>query len=102
MPNYYMPDPEPNPHNSGNIIALILILILVIAFFMSSCSSCEPIHKCNWEDCEHIGEVMNPDKFTSHWGCEEMTDCYLVELTHFMNPEMSYEMCEEYVQSGVE
>lgn len=59
-------------------------------------------HVCNWEDCEHKGELMNAERFVSLWGYEEDTDGYLVELTHYMNPEMTYEQTEAYVFSGME
>lgn len=59
-------------------------------------------HQCNWEDCYHQGEVVDQNNFVSYWGCEEFTDGWCVEMTHFMNPEMTYEECEAYVFSGVE
>ena len=61
-----------------------------------------PKHYCTWEDCEHQGEEMDQWKFVSQWGHEEMTDEWCVEMTHFMDPHMTYEECEAYVSSGVE
>ena len=45
---------------------------------------------------------MNIDNFTSTWGYEPDTDGYYTELTHFINPNWTYEQCEDYVFSGVE
>lgn len=59
-------------------------------------------HQCDWEDCEHQGEIVDQNNFVSYWGYEEMTDGWCVEMTHFMNPEMTYEECDAYVMSGVE
>lgn len=59
-------------------------------------------HYCDWEDCGHQGEVVDQNNFVSYWEYEEFTDGWCVEMTHFMNPEMTYEECEAYVFSGVE
>lgn len=59
-------------------------------------------HQCNWEDCDHVGQVMDQHAFTTAWGADEGTDAFYTELTHFMNPEMTYEECEDYVFSSVE
>lgn len=59
-------------------------------------------HYCNWEDCDHQGKVMNQWLFSSEWGAEDYSDSWCTEITHFMNPEMTYEECEDYVFSGVE
>lgn len=59
-------------------------------------------HHCDWEDCYHQGEVVDQNNFVSYLGYEEMTDGWCVEMTHFMNPEMTYEECDAYVMSGVE
>ena len=59
-------------------------------------------HYCDWEDCNHKGKEMDQFKFVSQWGYEEMTDGWCIEMTHFMNPEMTYEECEQYVFEGVE
>ena len=62
----------------------------------------EEKHKCNWVDCSHFGEIMDQHNFISRWGYEPDTDGYYTELTHFMNPDWTYEQCEEYVFTGVE
>ena len=59
-------------------------------------------HYCSWEDCGYQGKVVHQYLFTSDWGYEEMTDGWCIEMTHFMNPEMTYEECEQYVFEGVE
>lgn len=59
------------------------------------------LHDCNWEDCQHKGQIIDVKLFKSDWGYEEETDGYYVELTHFMNPDMTYEQCEQYVFSGM-
>lgn len=61
-------------------------------------------HYCDWIDCPHQGEYMDQHKFISKWdgGYEKLTDSWSIELVHFMNPEWTYEQCEEYVMSGVE
>ena len=102
-----MPKQEPDNNNSFFILVIVVFYIMLVALALQNCKHPDSpiptnIHKCDWVDCEHIGEEMNQDTFKPQWGCEEMTDCYLVELTHFMNPEMSYEETEEYVFSGVE
>ena len=86
---------------------LICTLVLVLGVFtgFTTIKTEKPttnIHYCNWVDCSHQGEVMKETKFISEWGFEESTDGWCVELTHFMNPEMTYEQCEKYVFSGVE
>lgn len=91
-------DPEPKDIWSQ---LLLVIVIVIVAIGLFSCKAPQ-IHQCNWEDCELVGQEMNQYNFKSTWGCEEMSDCYLVEITHFMNPEMTYEQCETYVMSGVE
>lgn len=59
-------------------------------------------HSCDWEDCEHVGKKIDQYAFVPTWGHEPYTDGWCVEFTHFMNPEMTYSECEEYVFSGVE
>lgn len=54
-------------------------------------------HSCNWEDCDHQGEVMKESSFTSHWGYQPSTDGYCVELTHFLHPNLTYEQCEDTI-----
>lgn len=62
----------------------------------------QEVHNCDWEDCSHFNEIIDQDNFISKWGYEPDTDGYYVELTHFMNPDWTYEQCEDYVFSGVE
>lgn len=81
---------------------IILVIMLFLSAFLLSKSLSNNLHACNWEDCDLTGQEMNHHTFKSTWGYEEMTDGYLVELTHFMNPEMTYEQCEDYVFAGVE
>ena len=90
---------------------LIVILILTVAtlcslylngYFKQDNTNTTQIHTCTWEDCDHQGEVINQWLFVSQWGYEEMTDGWCVEMTHFMDPQLSYEECEQYVFSGVE
>ena len=94
--------------------AILFILTLVVTCMLSSCSTNDtntPLpnddieyvqHQCNWEDCNHQGELMDSRFFVSYWGYENETDGFYTELTHFINPEMTYEQCEDYVMSGVE
>ena len=93
--------------------AILFILTLVVTCMLSSCSTNDtntPLaqdieyaqHQCNWEDCNHQGELMDSRFFVSYWGYENETDGFYTELTHFMNPEMTYEEVEDYVMSGVE
>lgn len=56
------------------------------------------IHVCNWEDCDRNGKP-NDSKFKSYWGCEEYSDCWCVEYTHYNNPSWTYEQCEDFVFS---
>lgn len=90
---------------------LIVILLLTVAtigslylngYFNQDNTNTTQIHTCNWEDCDHQGEVINQWLFVSQWGYEEMTDGWCVEMTHFMDPQLSYEECDAYVMSGVE
>ena len=59
-------------------------------------------HYCNWEDCGYQNEVMDQWLFMSESGSDEFTDTWCIEMTHFLNPEMTYEECEQYVFEGVE
>lgn len=61
-------------------------------------------HYCDWEDCPHQGENMDQHNFISKWkgGYDELTDGWCVEITHFMNPNWTYEQCEDYVFAGIE
>lgn len=59
-------------------------------------------HYCSWEDCGYQNEVMDQWLFMSESGAEEFTDTWCIEMTHFLNPEMTYEECEQYVFEGVE
>ena len=90
---------------------LIVILILTVAtlcslylngYFKQDNTNTTQIHTCTWEDCDHQGEVINQWLFVSQWGYEEMTDGWCVEMTHFTNPNWTYEECNAYVLSGVE
>ena len=93
--------------------AILFILSLVVTCMLSSCSTNDTNklltqdieyvqHQCNWEDCDHQGELMDSRFFVSYWGYENETDGFYTELTHFMNPEMTYKEVEDYVMSGVE
>lgn len=61
-------------------------------------------HHCNWEDCPHENSIRNQHFFVSKWagGYDEGTDGFYTELTHYMNPDWTYEQCEDYVMSGIE
>lgn len=90
-------------------IIYVAIAIAVLTFLSISANNMSkleedsfPKHYCTWEDCEHQGEEMNQWEFVSQWGHEEYTDGWCVEMTHFMDPHMTYEECEDYVFSGVE
>ena len=58
-----------------------------------------PTHQCVIPECKHNGEVMDERTFTSQLGCEEGTDCYYTELTHFMNPSWTYSESEQHAMS---
>lgn len=75
---------------------LIVILYYVVYYYNDN------KHRCYWEDCGHYGQVMNQHQFVSQWGYEELTDGWCVEMTHFMNPDWTYEQCEDYVFAGIE
>ena len=102
-----MPEQEPDNNNSFFVLVIVVFCIMLVALALQSCKHPDSpiptnIHKCDWVDCDHQGEEMDQWKFVSQWGHEEYTDSWCVEITHFMNPEMSYEETEEYVFSGVE
>lgn len=97
-----------------NYVGFIILIATILASFLgllaiNSCTSnrkdtAEERHYCNWEDCPHVGKIMDQHTFNSIWagGYVEGTDGFYVELTHFMQPTWSYEQCEDYVMSGVE
>ncbi len=75
---------------------IIFFLLIALSLSITSCNE-KTTHQCNWEDCEHNGEIMSPEYFTSYWGYDNYTDGYNVELTHYMNPNWTYEQCEDYI-----
>lgn len=80
-----------------NLLVVKSILLILVVIYLSIDK-----HHCNWDDCEHQGEILNQWTFSSEWEAEEYSDLWCIEFTHFMNPEMTYEECEQYVFSGVE
>ena len=92
----------------GLLIVIIILAVAILSslylngYFKQDNTNTTQIHTCTWEDCDHQGEVINQWSFVSQWGNEEFTDGWCVEMTHFMDPQLSYEECEAYVFSGVE
>ena len=84
------------------IILLVFTTSVSLAFTINAERTDNTTHKCDWEDCDQQGEVIDQLQFKSQWGYEEHTDGFYVELTHFVNPTWTYEQCEQYVFSGVE
>lgn len=84
------------------VCVCILLTATVISLELNAERTIINTHQCDWEDCELVGLEMDQHKFVSKWGAEEMTDAWCVEITHFINPELTYEQCEDYVFSGVE
>lgn len=80
-----------------NLLVVKSILLILVVIYLSIDK-----HYCNWNDCDHQGRILNQWLFSSEWGAEEYSDTWCIEFTHFMNPEMTYEECEEYVFSGIE
>ena len=102
-----MPQPnKPNKHDIASVLAIIFILVVVLFYSTMKSNTLEATlpkaHYCTWVDCDHQGEALDQYNFVSYWGYEEMTDGWCVEMTHFMDPQLSYEECEAYVFSGVE
>ena len=102
MPDFYLQPQKPDNNNIiwKIILGIIVLILLLFTYNVKNkfISTLLPeIHKCNWEDCDHQGEIKNQYAFISKWGYEEMTDRYLVELTHFLNPSWEYEECEDYI-----
>ena len=108
MPDFYYQPPKPD-NNNKKIVWLIILGITVIVLLFAYNARIKFVttllpetHTCNWEDCQQQDKIMNKHNFTSTWGYEPDTDGYYTELTHFMNPNWTYEQCEDYVFSGVE
>ena len=78
--------------NIFKILSIIVITFILLLFYSK-------IHQCNWDYCPHEGKLMISSNFISYWGYEEDTDGYLCEYTHFINPNWTYEECEDYVFS---
>ena len=109
MPDFYYQPPKPDNNNKKIVWLIILgITVLVLLLFTYNArikfvtTLLPETHTCNWEGCQQQDKIMNIDNFTSTWGYEPDTDGYYTELTHFMNPNWTYEKCEDYVMSGVE
>lgn len=79
----------------------VLFVVFTLSIFLGVYFTVDR-HECNWNDCDHQGRIINQWLFSSEWGAEEYSDTWCIEFTHFMNPEMTYEECEEYVFSGIE
>lgn len=50
-------------------------------------------HTCDWEECNNTGQR----EFAEAYGYEEGTDGYILELIHFVKPDLTYEQGEEYL-----
>ena len=92
MPDFYYQPPKPD-NNSKKIVWLIILGITVIVLLFAYNA------RIKWEDCQQQDKIMNKHNFTSTWGYEPDTDGYYTELTHFINPNWTYEQCEDYVFS---
>ena len=90
-------------------IASILCIFTLIAFTAKACEKklntktvSNKIHNCNWKDCKWVNKPIDEKTFISKYGNEEYTDSWCIELTHYTNPKLTYEQCEDYVFAGVE
>ncbi len=107
MPKYYMSEPNKKLSSAQSLNVLLIALLVIVSsiaimLYSQRDLNTSNIHYCIWEDCGHQGQIKDQNNFVSYWGYEEMTDGWCVEMTHFINPEMTYEECDAYVFSGVE
>ena len=80
---------------------LIVTIIVTIAIFRKD-NNTITIHKCNWNDCAWINKPINPNEFVSKYGHEPYTDSWCIELTHYTNPKLTHQQCEDYLFANVE
>lgn len=70
----------------------LLVLVFVAGLYVAAPDQPHK-HNCMWTDCDQRGRT---EFYTE---CEEGSDGYYFDLTHWRNPEWTYEECENYVFS---
>jgi hypothetical protein len=75
-------------------------IIIVACIMLAGCNKIEIAgHCCPFQHCPYKGIPNVPEIYmqaiTNYTGCEEGTDCHIIDCLHFVKPDADYDTLEQ-------
>ena len=76
-----------------------LAVLFIALFLFASCNKIQTGHVCPFDHCPYKGIEIKASVYmpaiTNETGCEEGTDCHIIDCLHFLVPDADYDTLEQ-------